>query len=72
MDGTAHVDGGAGLAQDGPGPLGGSVVGESGLHRGQGFGPVLPAPASEVPGPPLEQVRVVNLGQHLVAELVVG
>ena len=72
MDGAAHVDSGAGLAQDGPRPLGGCVVGEAGLDRGQGVGAGLAPPAEEVPGPPLHQVGVVDLRQHLGAESVVG
>ena len=72
MDDSAQVDGGAALAQDGPRPLGGCVVGESGLHRGEGLGAVLAVPAAEVPGPPLKQVGVGDLRQHGVAERVVG
>ena len=34
QDGAAQVDGGAALAEDGPRPLGGGVVGETGLDRG--------------------------------------
>ena len=72
VDDPAQVDGGAALAQDGPRPLGGCVVGESGLHRGEGLGPVLAVPAAEVPGPPFKQVGVGDLRQHGVAERVVG
>ena len=72
QDGLPQVDGGAGLAQDGPRPLGRRVVGQPGLHRGQGLGPVLAVPAPEVPGPPLQDVGVAHLRQHRVAEGFVG
>ena len=71
-DDAAHVDGGAGLSEDGPRPLRRRVVGEAGLHRGQGLGAVLPVPASEVPGPPFKEIGVADLGQHGVAVRVVG
>ena len=72
MDGLSQVDGGAALAQDGPGPLRGCVVGQSGLDGGQGLGAVLAVPAPEVPGPPLKEIGVGDLLQHGVAEGVVG
>ena len=72
VDRPAQVDGGAALAQDGPRPLGGCVVGEAGLDGGERFGPVLAVPAPEVPRPPLKQVGVVQLRQDRVAERVVG
>ena len=72
VDGATHVDGGAALAQDGPRPLRRCVVGQAGLHGGQGLGAVLAVPAAEVPGPPLKQVGVGDLLQHGVAEGVVG
>ena len=71
-DGLAHVDGGAALAQDGPRPLGGCVVGQPGLDGGEGLGLVLAVPAAEVPGPPFEEVGVGDLRQHGVAVRVVG
>ena len=72
MDYPPHVDGGAALAEDGPRPLGGCVVGEAGLDGGEGLGLVLAVPAAEVPGPPLQQVGVGDLLQHVLAEGVVG
>ena len=71
VDGAAQVDGGAALAQDSPRPLGGCVVGEARLHRGKGLGLVLGVPPAEVPGPPLQQVGVGDLLQHVLAEVVV-
>ena len=71
-DDTPHVDGGAGLAQDGPRPLRRRVVGEAGLDRGQGVGAGLVPPAEEVPAPPLHQVWVAHLGQHVCAKVGVG
>ena len=67
-DGAAHVDGGAGLADDGPRPLGRCVVGEAGLHRGERLGLVLVTPLAEVPCPPLKQVGVGDLLQDALAE----
>ena len=63
---------GAGLSQDGPRPPGGGVVGETGLHRGQCVRAGLVPPAPEVPGPPLDQVGVGDVLQHLREEIVVG
>ena len=72
QDGAAQVDGGAALAEDGPCPLGGGVVGEAGLDGGEGLGLVLGVPPAEVPGPPFEQVGIGDLLQHVLAEGVVG
>ena len=52
QDGPSDIDGGAGLAEDGGSALGGGVVGEACLDGGDGLGPVLAAPAAEVPGSP--------------------
>ena len=72
QDGLADVYGGAGLAQDGPGLLGGGVVGQAGLHRRDGLAPPFPVPTQEVLGPEAQQVGVVHLLQDLLAELGVG
>ena len=72
VDGAAQVDGGAALAQDGPRPLGRRVVGEAGLDEGQGVGPVVPAPAGEGAAPPLQEVGVGYLLEHVLAEGLVG
>ena len=71
-DGLPQVDGGAGLAQDGPGLLRGGVVGEAGLHRGQGVALVVPPPAGEYAAPPVQQEGVGDAGQHAGAVVVVG
>ena len=72
MDDLPQVDGGAALAQDGPRPLGGCVVGEAGLDGCEGLGLVLGVPPAEVPGPPLQQVGIGDLLEHVLAEGLVG
>ena len=71
-DGAAKVDGGAGLAQDGPRPFRGGVVGEPRLHGRDRVGLVLAPPAPEVPRPPVEQVAVGDALEHVAAEALVG
>ena len=53
-------------------PLRGCVVGQPGLDRGQGVGPVVAAPAGEGGGPPLKQIGIGDFLQHVLAERLIG